>query len=71
MPEEDAIKNVEYIMNKIDKNQSLYFNFIKLYIFNLDGTIDYTEFVIASIDKKYMLTNKKLEAAFRILDAVK
>lgn len=32
------------------------------------GFIDYSEFVIASINEKTLLTNEKLQAAFRMFD---
>lgn len=32
------------------------------------GEIDYSEWVVASIDKKKLLTNEKLEAAFNLFD---
>ena len=32
------------------------------------GFIDYSEFVIASMNEKQLLTNEKLQAAFRMFD---
>jgi Ca2+-binding EF-hand superfamily protein len=32
------------------------------------GFIDYSEFVVASINEKQMLSNEKLQAAFRMFD---
>ena len=32
------------------------------------GLIDYSEWVVATIDKKKLLTNEKLQAAFNIID---
>jgi len=32
------------------------------------GFIDYTEFVVASINEKQLLSNEKLQAAFRMFD---
>ena len=34
------------------------------------GFIDYSEFVIASMNEKQLLTNEKLQAAFKMFDKV-
>jgi calcium-dependent protein kinase len=34
------------------------------------GFIDYSEFVIACMNEKQLLTNEKLEAAFKMFDKV-
>ena len=34
------------------------------------GFIDYSEFVIASMNEKNLLTNEKLQAAFKMFDKV-
>ena len=36
-----------------------------------NGTIDYTEFVMATMNEKTVLTNDKLEQAFKMFDKVK
>jgi calcium-dependent protein kinase len=35
------------------------------------GTIDYTEFVVATVNEKSLITNDKLQAAFKMFDKVK
>lgn len=35
------------------------------------GTIDYTEFVMATMNQKTMLTNDKLDQAFKMFDKVR
>lgn len=35
-----------------------------------NGTIDYTEFVMATMNEKTVLTNEKLELAFKMFDKV-
>lgn len=54
MAEDDALMQVENIMKQVDKNQS--------------GIIDYSEFVAATINKRKLLSQEKLEAAFRVID---
>jgi calcium-dependent protein kinase len=51
---EDAEKEVDAIMKAVDGNAS--------------GAIDYTEFVMATINRKSLLSKEKLEAAFKIFD---
>lgn len=34
-----------------------------------NGTIDYTEFVVAALEERQLLSNDKLEAAFKMFDA--
>lgn len=53
----DAAKQVEKIMKIVD--------------FNKSGSIDYMEFVMASVNKKKMLSKKVLEKAFKMIDKVK
>ena len=36
-----------------------------------NGTIDYTEFVMATMNEKTVLTNDKLEQAFKMFDKVR
>jgi len=54
MTNEMAAEEAERIMRKIDSNGS--------------GSIDYSEFVNATISKQNLLTKEKLEAAFKIFD---
>ena len=54
MPFEDAEKEVERIMNEVDIDKS--------------GTIDYNEFVLATINKQKLLNKEKLEATFKMFD---
>jgi calcium-dependent protein kinase len=49
-----AGEEVERIMNLVDTDQN--------------GWIDYSEFVMATLDKKNLLSDERLEAAFRIFD---
>ncbi len=35
-----------------------------------NGTIDYTEFVMATMNEKNMITNEKLSGAFKMFDKV-
>jgi calcium-dependent protein kinase len=51
---EEAIEHVENIMRQVDADGS--------------GAIDYTEFVIATMNKKKLLSKKNLEAAFNEFD---
>lgn len=52
----DAAKQAEKIMKTVDINNS--------------GSIDYMEFVMASVNKKKMLSKKVLEKAFKLIDKV-
>eukprot|EP00828_Plagiopyla_frontata_P016257 TRINITY_DN2120_c0_g1_i4.p2 TRINITY_DN2120_c0_g1~~TRINITY_DN2120_c0_g1_i4.p2 ORF type:complete len:262 (+),score=49.50 TRINITY_DN2120_c0_g1_i4:571-1356(+) len=52
--EEEAIIMVDEIMKSIDKNNN--------------GSIDYTEFVMATCNRQHMLSKDKLEVAFKIFD---
>lgn len=54
MPREHAIKEVKRIMNLIDTDGN--------------GTLEYSEFVAASVDRKILLSDKKLKIAFNMLD---
>jgi calcium-dependent protein kinase len=54
MPFDDAEKEVERIMNEVDIDKS--------------GTIDYNEFVLATINKQKMLNKEKLETTFEMFD---
>ncbi|CAD8047903.1 unnamed protein product [Paramecium primaurelia] len=54
MPESEAILQVDQIMQSVDKNQS--------------GIIDYSEFVMATINRKTALTQERLEQAFKVID---
>ena len=54
MPFDDAEKEVERIMNEVDIDKS--------------GTIDYNEFVLATINKQKLLNKKKLETTFKMFD---
>ena len=47
MPFDDAEKEVERIMNEVDIDKS--------------GTIDYNEFVLATINKQKLLNKEKLD----------
>jgi calcium-dependent protein kinase len=48
--------DIEDIIKRIDRNDN--------------GTIDYSEFVIAAINKKKLLDKKNLEATFKMIDKV-
>ena len=54
MPFDDAEKEVERIMNEVDIDKS--------------GTIDYNEFVLATINKQKLLNKEKLETTFKMFD---
>ena len=54
MPRETAIKEVNRLMNLIDTDGN--------------GTLEYSEFVAASVDRKVLLSDKKLKIAFNMLD---
>ena len=54
MPFDDAEKEVERIMNEVDIDKS--------------GTIDYNEFVLATINEQKVLNKEKLEATFKMFD---
>jgi len=45
---------VDAIMEAVDNNYS--------------GTIDYTEFVMATINRKKILTKERIEATFKLFD---
>ena len=47
---------LQCLFDKLDSNQS--------------GAIDYTEFVVASIDREKLLTRNRIEACFRLFDKV-
>jgi len=50
----DPEKDADVILQQIDNNNS--------------GAIDYTEFVVATINKQKMLSKERLETAFKIFD---
>ena len=54
MPFDDTEKEVQRIMTEVDIDKS--------------GTIDYNEFVLATINKQKLLNKEKLEATFRMFD---
>lgn len=54
MPELDAEKEVDRILDIVDSNHS--------------GVIDYSEFVTACISRSQLLTKEKLESAFKLFD---
>ena len=54
MPREQALKEVYRLMILIDTDGN--------------GTLEYSEFIAASIDRKILLSDKKLKAAFNMLD---
>lgn len=51
---ENPEKEVDEIMHQIDKNNN--------------GTLDYSEFVIATINKDTLFTKKRLETLFKLFD---
>lgn len=55
-PHEDPEAEVEKIMGLVDANNS--------------GVLDYSEFVVATMNKKNMLSKQKLEKAFKMFDTV-
>lgn len=55
-PADDPEKQVDKIMESVDANKS--------------GCIDYTEFVMATMNRKSVLTKKTLEMAFKVFDIV-
>ena len=55
-PADDAKAEVEKIMDSVDANKS--------------GCIDYTEFVMATMNRKNVLTKKTIEMAFKVFDIV-
>lgn len=57
MSDEDAEIVVSNILSRIDDNHN--------------GYIDYSEFVMATIDKKYILNNQNLKKIFNLIDKVK
>ena len=48
------MQDIEEMFDKVDLDKS--------------GFIDYSEFVIASMNEKELLTNEKLQAAFKMFD---
>lgn len=56
MGEAKAILEVDELMRNIDTNNS--------------GSIDYSEFVIATMNKNALLSKQRLEAAFKMFDKV-
>ena len=57
MSNEDAESVVNNILGRLDDNHN--------------GFIDYSEFVMATIDKKIILNNKNLRMVFDLIDKVK
>ena len=57
-----------FLIGKIDINDDIINNVFRLVDQNEKGTLDYTDFLIASYDKKDLLTEKKLELAFQYYD---
>jgi len=57
MGEDDAKKEVERILDTVDVNQT--------------GNIDFTEFLLATIDHKKICDKEKLSAVFKIMDTDK
>lgn len=56
MPEEEAEEEVNRIMQMVDLDKS--------------GSIDYTEFIAATLDKKKIINKERLEQAFNMFDKV-
>jgi calcium-dependent protein kinase len=56
MAKEDAVVEVDEIMKNIDINH--------------DGNIQYSEFIMANLNKEEALSDKKLKEAFNIFDKV-
>lgn len=54
MGELSAVEEVKRIMGMVDTDQN--------------GCIDYSEFVMATLNKKNLLSEERLEAAFKIFD---
>lgn len=57
MGEDDAKKEVERILDTVDVNQT--------------GNIDFTEFLLATVDHKKICDKEKLSAVFKIMDTDK
>lgn len=55
-PQDDPEAEVDKIMGLVDANNS--------------GVLDYSEFVMATMNKKNMLSKQKLEKAFKMFDTV-
>lgn len=56
MSEEEILKEVNAIMDKLDIDKS--------------GNVDYTEWAVGTIDKKDILSHNKLLKAFNLFDRV-
>ena len=57
-----------FSIGKIDINDDVINNVFRLVDQNEKGTLDYTDFLVASYDKNDLLTEKKLELAFQYYD---
>ena len=57
-----------FSIGKIDINDEVINNVFRLVDQNEKGTLDYTDFLVASYDKNDLLTEKKLELAFQYYD---
>ena len=57
-----------FLIGKIDINDEVINNVFRLVDQNEKGTLDYTDFLVASYDKNDLLTEKKLELAFQYYD---
>ena len=57
-----------FLIGKIDINDDVINNVFRLVDQNEKGTLDYTDFLVASYDKNDLLTEKKLELAFQYYD---
>ena len=54
MPEDEACATVEAVMTKVDADKN--------------GFIDYSEFILATMNEKVLLSKQNMEAAFRMFD---
>lgn len=66
---EELLEGYRNIMNNPNPEEEVS-NIMKMVDINESGAIDYTEFVMATINREGMLSKQRLEAAFNMFDKV-
>lgn len=70
LTKDELLKGYATIMNSPNPEHEVE-TIMKMVDINESGAIDYTEFVMATINKEGMLSKQRLEAAFNMFDKVK
>lgn len=69
LTKDELLEGYKTIMNSTSPNSEVE-NIMKMVDINESGAIDYTEFVMATINREGLLSKQRLEAAFHMFDKV-